>query len=106
MSSINECSKPSSNNRNINRNRHSSISIHTGLCRMMTKKDIQRILKERFNVEVTLRPRKATLQRILKSEVDKSTKAHCSGWHRPKMNYWKIIPITFFVLTLVVLLPL
>ena len=28
---------------------------------LMTKKEIQKILKERFNIEVTLRPRKSTL---------------------------------------------
>ena len=83
----------------------------------MTKKEIQKILKERFNIEVTLRPRKATLQRLLKDAVSQSTKKGCSGWHErieevcdPRKpcgpTYWKIIPIGFFILTLVVLLPL
>lgn len=57
---------------------------------MRTKREIQKILKERFNVEVTLRPRKATLERILKNEVAKSTKAGCSGWHpvEPTTEEW------------------
>ena len=84
----------------------------------MTKKEIQKVLKERFGVEVTLRPRKATLQRILKAEVSKSTKAGCSGTYsfyeelkgpcsvKPKKNYWILLPIGLFVLAIVVLLPI
>ena len=45
----------------------------------MTKREIQKVLKERFGIEVTLRPRKATLQRLLKDAVSKSTKEGCSG---------------------------
>ena len=83
----------------------------------MTKKEIQKVLKERIGIEVTLRPRKATLQRLLKDAVNNSTKKGCSGWHErieeitdPRKPcgpaYWKIIPIALFMLTLVVLLPL
>ena len=82
----------------------------------MTKREIQKVLKERFGIEVTLRPRKATLQRLLKDAVSKSTKNGCSGWHSqieeitdPRKpcgpTYWKIIPIALFLLSLVVLLP-
>ena len=80
----------------------------------MTKREIQKVLKERFGIEVTLRPRKATLQRLLKDAVAKSTKAGCSGWYekieeatkvQPKRNYWLLLPISLFMLSLYVLLP-
>lgn len=35
----------------------------------MTKKEIQKKLKEQFGIEVTLRPRKATLQHILNNAI-------------------------------------
>ena len=80
----------------------------------MTKKEIQKVLKERFGIEVTLRPRKTTLQRLLKDAVSQSTKNGCSGWHeqieeatkvQPKRNYWLLLPISLFMLSLYVLLP-
>ena len=84
----------------------------------MTKKEIQKVLKERFGIEVTLRPRKATLQRLLKDAVSKSTKEGCSGTYsfyeelkgpcsiKPKKNYWMLLPIALFILSIVVLLPI
>jgi len=40
----------------------------------MTKKEIQKVLKERYDIEVTLRPRKATLLHILNNAMEEKEK--------------------------------
>ena len=86
-----------------------------------TKREIQKILKDRFNIDVTLRPRKATLERLLKDAISKSTKDGCCGYYTkecefsqivldtcsvtPSTPWIKYIAMGLFFVTLLVLLP-